>query len=255
MDIKDIEQNIALDDGYAFGKGLFETILILKEPVFLKEHIKRLNDGIKFLGIDNFISEKDVNKKITELNLTNCALKIMVSEKNTIYSKRSIIYKEEHYKRGFTLKVSDCKRNQFSKTTYIKSLNYLDNILEKELALKEGFDEAIFLNLNNFLCEGSVSNLFIIKDRIIYTPKINSGILPGIVREFLINGLRSKGYRVVEDFILLDDLKNSDGAFLTNSLMGVMKINSVDGKSIKDNKFIDDIKFYYDSYINDKYGY
>ena len=238
-----------------FGKGLFETILILKEPVFLKEHIKRLNDGIEFLGINNFISEKDVKEKVKELNLSNCALKIMVSEKNTIYSKRPVIYTEEHYKRGFNLKVSDCKRNQFSKTTYIKSLNYLDNILEKELALKEGFDEAVFLNLNDFLCEGAVSNIFIIKDKTIYTPKVKSGILPGIVRNFLVNTLIDKEYRVVEDFISLEDLKNSDGAFLTNSLMGVMKINSVDGKSIKYNKFIDEIKLYYDNYINSKYGY
>ncbi|HCQ91045.1 MULTISPECIES: aminotransferase class IV [unclassified Clostridium] len=255
MESKEIEQSIVLDDGYAFGKGLFETMLILKEPVFLKEHIKRLNDGINLLGIDNFISEKDIREKVEELKITNCALKIMVSEKNIIYSNRPIIYGEKHYKRGFNLKVSNYKRNQFSKTTYIKSLNYLDNILEKELALKEGFDEAIFLNLDNFLCEGSVSNLFIIKNKMIYTPKISSGLLPGIVREFLINTLRSKGYKVVEDFILLDDLKNSDGAFLTNSLMGIMKINSVDGKNIKDNKIIDEIKFYYDNYINSKYGY
>ena len=255
MDNKEIEQNIVLDDGYAFGKGLFETILILKEPVFLNEHIKRLNDGINLLGIDNFISEKDIREKVEELKLTNCALKIMVSEKNIIYSNRPIIYREEHYKRGFNLKVSNYKRNQFSKTTYIKSLNYLDNILEKELALKEGFDEAIFLNLDNFLCEGSVSNLFVVKNKIIYTPKISSGILPGIVRNFLINGLRGKDYKVIEDVISLNDLKNSDGAFLTNSLMGIMKINSVDDENIKKNKIIDEIKLYYDNYINSKYGY
>ncbi|HAG42196.1 MAG TPA: 4-amino-4-deoxychorismate lyase, partial [Clostridium sp.] len=147
------------------------------------------------------------------------------------------------------------KRNQFSKTTYIKSLNYLDNILEKELALREGFDEAIFLNLDNFLCEGSVSNLFVVKNKKIYTPKISSGILPGIVRNFLINGLRSKDYKVIEDVISLEDLKNSDGAFLTNSLMGIMKINSVDGENIKNSKIIDEIKLYYDNYINSKYGY
>ncbi len=75
------------------------------------------------------------------------------------------------------------------------------------------------------------------------------------MRNFLINNLRSKDYKVIEDFISLDDLKNSDGAFLTNSLMGIMKINSVDGENIKNNKIIDEIKLYYDNYINSKYGY
>ncbi|MDZ5010716.1 4-amino-4-deoxychorismate lyase, partial [Clostridium perfringens] len=133
-----------IDSGFFFRRGDFETILIKKTPIFLREHINRLNNGIKTLKIGEPLEENYIMSIIKEINIQNCALKIAVTEKNIILEPREVLYKSGDYIRGFSLKTSNIIRNSTSKLTYIKSLNYLDNILERESALKEGYDEVLF---------------------------------------------------------------------------------------------------------------
>lgn len=249
----DLNNKINLDDGYFFGRGAFETILVLKEPVFLQLHLKRLNSSLKFLNIDKVITEKEVLEKIKELNIKNEALKIAVSKENVLFTKRKVPYTEENYKKGFDVKISNSKRNEYSSITYLKSLSYLENIIEKENAKKEGFQESIFLNTKNYLAEGSVSNLFFIKNKKIYTPQINCGILPGTIRGFLIDNIESIGYEIVEGDFTINQLLNCDGAFLTNSLMGIMKINSLNNKKIKESEITKEISKFYKKQITLSY--
>ncbi|MDZ5034103.1 aminotransferase class IV, partial [Clostridium perfringens] len=115
--------------------------------------------------------------------------------------------------------------------TYIKSLNYLDNILERESALKEGYDEVLFLNEKGYISQGTTSNIFIVKDNIEYTPNVRSVLLPGIVRDFIINY-----YEVYEKEITLDEVMESDEIFITNSLLGIMGISKINNKILKENK-------------------
>ncbi|WP_411168208.1 aminotransferase class IV [Clostridium sp. MB05] len=220
-----------IDSGFFFGRGVFETILIKKTPIFLREHINRLNNGIKTLKIGEPLEENYIMSIIKEINIQNCALKIAVTEKNIILEPREVLYKSGDYIRGFSLKTSNIIRNSTSKLTYIKSLNYLDNILERESALKEGYDEVLFLNEKGYISEGSTSNIFIVKDNIVYTPNVRSGLLPGIVRDFIINN-----YEVYEKEITLDEVMESDEIFITNSLLGIMGISKINNKILKENK-------------------
>ncbi|WP_010291693.1 aminotransferase class IV [Clostridium senegalense] len=238
-------KNITLDDGYSFGRGCFETILIKEKPILLKEHIKRLNDSLKILKIDKTITVNEVMEKIETLKIKDKALKIMVSRENVIYNSREIAYKESDYSKGFNITISNVKRNENSDLTYIKSLNYLENIIEKEKAKNKGFDEVIFLNTENYIAEGAVSNIFFIKNDIIYTPSIECGILPGIIRGFLVDNIENIGYKIVKGRFTKDELLNCDGAFITNSLMGIMKINSLDDIKINENHMVDKIRSYY----------
>lgn len=238
-------KNITLDDGYSFGRGCFETILIKEKPILLKEHIKRLNDSLKILKIDKTITVNEVMDKIETLKIKDKALKIMVSRENVIYNSREIAYKESDYSKGFNITISNVKRNENSDLTYIKSLNYLENIIEKEKAKNKGFDEVIFLNTENYIAEGAVSNIFFIKNDIIYTPSIECGILPGIIRGFLVDNIENIGYKIVKGRFTKDELLNCDGAFITNSLMGIMKINSLDYIKINENHMVDKIRSYY----------
>ncbi|GAA0117357.1 aminotransferase class IV [Clostridium senegalense] len=238
-------KNITLDDGYSFGRGCFETILIKEKPILLKEHIKRLNDSLKILKIDKTITVNEVMEKIETLKIKDKALKIMVSRENVIYNSREIAYKESDYSKGFNITISNVKRNENSDLTYIKSLNYLENIIEKEKAKNKGFDEVIFLNTENYIAEGAVSNIFFIKNDIIYTPSIECGILPGIIRGFLVDNIENIGYKIVKGRFTKDELLNCDGAFITNSLMGIMKINSLDHIKINENHMVDKIRSYY----------
>lgn len=238
------DEYIKLDSGYLFGRGVFETILIREEPIFLKEHIERLNRGIEYLNLGDKIEEKFVLDKIKYYNIKNKALKIIVSEKNFILEERELTYKNEDYSKGFSLKLSKVIRSSKSDILKIKSINYLENIIEREKAIKEGFNEVIFLNEEGFLTEGSISNLFIIKDKKIYTPHEASGLLKGTVRSFLI-----KNYEIKEENISLEDILSSDEVFITNSLIGIMKVSKFEDKIYKEDKIIECIRKQYEKEI------
>ena len=225
------EDKINLDSGYFFGRGVFETILVKDKPIFLKEHISRLNEGIKILNIGDKVIEEDILNIINKHNIKYCGLKIVVTEKNIVLEKRDIPYKSDDYLKGFSLKLSNINRNSKSKLSYIKSINYLENILEREEALNSGYNEVLFLNEKGYLSEGSMSNIFIIKDKEIYTPSIKCGLLPGIVRNFLI-----KEYKIIEKELTLEDIMMADEIFITNSLLGIMRISKFGNRILTENK-------------------
>ncbi len=215
------KDEVILDSGFNFGRGVFETILIKSEPMFLKQHLERLKNGLNVLKINNYVDEHYLLNILQQFEISNCVLKIIVTEKNIVISTRQSAYKDENYKRGFKLKLSNLRRNPYSYTTYLKSINYTDNILEKEQAAQEGFDEVIFLNTREELAEGSVSNVFFVKDNCIYTPSIECGILNGVVRDWIINN-----YDVIEGRFTTKDIENAEEVFITNSVMGVMQVSS-----------------------------
>lgn len=238
------KDKITIDSGYFFARGVFETILVKEKPIFLEEHINRLNNGINVLQIGESVEIEDINKIIKDFNIKNCALKIVVTEKNIVLETRDILYKSGDYLRGFSLKVADVIKNSTSKLTYIKSINYLENLLEREEALKEGYNEVIFLNEKGYVCEGSLSNIFIVKDGIIFTPKVNSGLLPGVVREYVI-----KNHHVIEKEIILDEVMNADEIFITNSLLGIMGVSKFENRILTENKMTIKIREEYEAQI------
>lgn len=236
--------SISIDSGVFFGRGVFETILVKETPIFLEEHIKRINKSIIELDLGGLIVIEDVINFINQHNIKNKALKITVTEKNLIYSIREIKYKDNDYQQGFKVGISKVLRNSTSRIVGFKTLNYLENIIEYELCQRNGFKESIFFNEQGNLCEGCTSNIFIIKDKIIYTPSIKCGLLPGIVRQWVINN-----FDVVEKKITKEELLNSDEVFLTNSLVGVIKVSNIENK-LFNSEIIEKIKEQYDKAIN-----
>lgn len=219
---------IILDEGYFFGLGLFETMLVENKKVyFLQEHIERINTSIKALNLNiKEIDEAEIigyieqNKSYFEKG--KLVLKVNLSEQNRIFTTRNFAYDDEIYKIGFRLCLADIRRNKFSPFTYHKCNNYADNIFENRKAKSLGFDEAIFLNHDDEICEGSISNIFFVKDDKLYTPKVESGLLKGIIREQII-----KKFDVEEAIIRLTDISQFSSCFITNSIIGIMPVNSI----------------------------
>ena len=181
------KENILLDEGVLLGRGVFETILVKDEPVLFSNHIKRLNNAIDVLKLGEKIEEKDLLDEIEKYEIRNKALKILVTPKNIVFLERDITYKDEDYEKGFKLKLSKVIRNSTSLLTYVKSINYIENLIENQNAKEEGFNEVIFLNEKGFITECSTANIFMVKNGVIYTPKLECGLLNGILREFIIN--------------------------------------------------------------------
>jgi len=231
------DEKIILDSGFHFGRGLFETMLVKEEPLFLAEHLERINRGLPLIGIDKKISGEEVLEAVKKLRCRGCVLKMAVTEKNTLFTARENRYKPEHYSRGFNVGLSPVMRNESSPLTYLKSLNYLDNLLEHERCKRQGLDEVLFFNSRGMLCEGSVSNVFIVKGDRISTPSIECGLLGGIVRKFVI-----ESFDAMEGSLTKEELLEADGVFLTNSVMGIMKVASISGRQCHENSIIDKIR-------------
>ena len=173
----------------------------------------------------------------------------MVSEKNTIITKREIPYKYSDYDEGFSLGLSEVRRNAHSNLTYVKSFNYVENIIERDKIIEKGYNEALFLNTEGFISEGAVSNIFFVKNGIIFTPKIKCGLLPGIIRDFIIQNSRAIGYEIREGEFTYGDLMEAQGVFITNSIMGIMKIVKIEDKIVNESVIVSQIKRYYDRYV------
>ena len=239
---------IELDDGYSFGLGLFETILLYKgKPVFLDEHLARINKSIVDLGLN--IGKLEKNEVFQYLNnskniLEYEVLKIVLSEKNRLFLKREYTYTEKDYQKGFSLNISKVRRNESSIFTFHKTLNYGDNILEKRKSKKLGYDEPIFLNSKNQITEGATSNIFVVVGDKIYTPKLSCGLLNGIVRQYIISN-----YDVTESEIDIEFLNNADEIFLTNSLFGIMPVSNLEKKIFKPQKLGKNILQNYKKYL------
>lgn len=244
-------QTIALDTGYSFGMGIFETIAVEKgQPLFLPWHLERMEKGLKTLGIpmDNFYenaSPKQITQYLQAHPMEHGVLKIMTSEQNLIFTTRENPYTQRDYQKGFRLDISQVFRNETSPFTFVKSFHYGDNLLEKKRAKQNHFDETLFLNTKGQLTETSASNIFFIKDKQIYTPPVKCGLLDGIVRTYV-----KQNYEVKEQILTLTDIEEFDEAFVTNSLMGIMPVVSINDYIFPNRTYTDRILNTYLDFIN-----
>lgn len=225
---------IALDQGYQFGLGAFETIAVeMGTPIFLEKHLHRLEGAAEFLQLGKLeecgITEKRIKEYLEgqeKEKLCHSALKIMLSEQNVIFQMRENHYTEENYRQGFVVDFSKVKRNETSPLISYKTMNYGDCILEKRAAAKAGMDERVFLNTKGEIAEGTVSNLFFVRNGHLETPQKSCGLLPGIMREYI-----CESEEVSETVIYPDMLYRYEECFVTNSLMGIMPVKKLGEKT------------------------
>jgi len=118
----------------------------------------------------------------------------------------------------------------------IKSLNYLNSILAKIEANNAGTDEAIYLDKNGFVCEGTGENVFMVKEGKIVTPPISTGALAGITRERVMKLAEDLGYTVVERNITPNELFNADEVFFTGTAAEVVAVREINRRIIGEGK-------------------
>ena len=97
-------------------------------------------------------------------------------------------------------------------------------------------EEAILLNTSGYLTEGSLHNLFWVRDKVIYTPDLECGVLSGITRKHVIDIATNYGFTIKESFAPVTKLINADEAFMTNSLRGIQPLLVIEGEKIHNGK-------------------
>jgi branched-chain amino acid aminotransferase len=249
-----------LDYGFLYGFGLFETMRAYMGEVFrLDKHIRRLANSAKVMDIS--IDEVELKRAVMDTTrankLSDARIRISISpgegainanpltcKKPTmlIVSEKYIPYSQQVYTRGFKGIPSSYRRNSQSTLSRLKSTSYLMSVMAKQEARLAGADEAICLNEKGLLAEGSMSNIFMVVDGILKTPGMESGILPGITRQAVLELASGIGINYFEGDIKPDNLYKAQEAFLTSSLLEIMPLTRVEDKCIGNGKVGDETK-------------
>ena len=233
------------DWGLLYGYGLFETLRIYGGiPFLLEEHIERLMNSSRELWffikpdveelkgvVYDYIKDKKLQKEALRLSVT------FGNEAEGIYPRlfinhRTVPYGPTDYETGIAAAVSSHRKNEHSPISRHKTFNQLENILAQRFCKEQGVKECIFLNTSGYIAEGSKSNIFFIRDGIVFTPSICCGLLPGITRGEIIDLLRQHGIRVEEGKYTLDQIYTCDECFCTNSLMEAIPLVKVNGNTV-----------------------
>jgi branched-chain amino acid aminotransferase len=240
------------DHGFLYGDGVFEGIRAYDGCVFrLDEHITRLYESAKSIDLQIPITTQGMRQAILNTlrknKLTNAYIRVVITRgigtlglSPLTCHKPSVIIITDYLQPLFEGKnvkaiVASTRRNATTALNpRIKSLNYLNNVLARLEAIKADVDEAIMLNLNGTIAEGTGDNIFIIKQGEIVTPPATAGILMGITRKAVIDLARELKIPITEANISVHDLYNADEAFLTGTAAEIVPLTEVDSRLIND---------------------
>ena len=231
------------DRGLLLGDGVFDTMLYQNnELTYYNDHYKRLKTAAKLLSFNFNLTNEQLKKITTNLikknNFQNKQIAIRTnitrgvskrgldfdkSHKVGIYIKLNIIPKSLFMK-SIKLGIANIRRNNTSPISQNKTLNYLDNVIEKNRATKNCYEDAIFLNINKKVSSTTTSNIFYVQKNKIYTPPLKDGVLNGVMREQFI-----KKKIATTQTTSLNNLLKSDYIFLTNSVFGIRPVKTISG--------------------------
>lgn len=227
-----MKNNLSFESSLAkFGMGLFETIKVKEGKVNLSLHMDRMFNSIKELNINTSYKreflELEILKYIKEHDIYNKALRLTIFDEGYNISIRDIPYDDKSYEQGFKLNISPIKRGSSILYKH-KTTNYFENIYTKNYADNNGFNDGIFTDMNNYILECSVSNIFFIKDNILYTPSKDLPILNGTTKRRILAVCDEFNIEVKECLINIEEIKKFDFVFVTNALMGAMKVVQIE---------------------------
>lgn len=241
------------DRGLLYGDGLFETMRSYAGVIFgLDDHLNRLYNSLRQIKIDIPYTGKYLGSKICDTlklaGIKSAYIRLTItrgeglkgldiggiSRPNVIIAVKPLIdYPDRFYERGVSvLLVKNTRQNEYSPVSGVKSLNYLNCILARLEAQKGGFDEAILINTSGFVAEGASSNIFFVKKGRLVTPSLDSGILPGVTRNVIIEMAKRLGIAVVEKRVTPAELTGAKEIFLTNSLAEVLPVTRLGSKRV-----------------------
>ncbi|WP_418791204.1 aminotransferase class IV [Phosphitispora sp. TUW77] len=241
------------DHGFLYGDGIFETMRSYNGIIFmLSEHLDRLYRSAEELELNIPWSREELTKalsRLISLNGDNQYIRMSITRgpgpvgidprlcpKPTIVAfSKEINIDERLYRKGAAAVFVKTPRNlALAARPDIKSLNFLNNILAKQEVTGSGADEGFMLNYKGQVTEGTVSNIFMIRDKCVFTPSPACGLLQGIARMKVMEIAREIGHRVEETIITPEDFINADEVFYTNSGSEIIPVVILDGRRVGD---------------------
>jgi branched-chain amino acid aminotransferase len=241
------------DRGFLFGDDIFEVCVAYKGRILgLKEHLARLRRSAEYIHLPLPWSDKELAEELhdilAQVNAEKCYLRLMITRgqglgleiAETMKPNKIIMalpakpFPERFYKEGVALQV--VKRESTSRGPQAKTGNYLSGIVAMRSANADQFDDILWSNCDGEITEASTANIFFI-GRIgdtleVVTPHLQSGLLDGITRSFVIKILRENGIEVQEEAVLVDELARFDEAFICSTMRGLFPVRRIDGHQL-----------------------
>ncbi len=237
-----------------YGCGVFEGVRAYNTAngtaIFrLEEHTQRLLNSARILRMSIPFTKEQIMQAqvdvVRENKLESCYLRPLSwigSRKLGISPKGNHIHLmvaawawgaylgDEGMARGIRVKISSYTRHHVNITmTQAKAVsNYTNSILANMEALDDGYDEAMLLDANGFVSEGSGENLFVVKDGVVYTPDLSAGALNGITRNTVLHICKDLGLEVVQKRITRDEVYICDEAFFSGTAAEITPIRELD---------------------------
>jgi aminodeoxychorismate lyase len=240
------------DRGFLFGDGVWEALLVKNgRPFAWDEHIQRLAEGIAFLKLTLPFPMPHLRQFAMELiernRMPDCMLRLSISRGITArgYSPKGAVNpatvmtlhplpaRENNRTPRWRLITSSIRVPANDPLTRFKTANKLPHVLARAEADAAGAQEAILLNTDGFIAEGTSSNVFWIEGESVCTIPLPAGALPGVTRRAVLDLCVKRNIKFREKNVKPAALHKSLGAFLTMTSMGIVEIGSLDGHRLR----------------------
>lgn len=217
---------------YKWGDGVFETAKVFRGRLLLEDlHFERLWVSLRLLGIKagiDFTQDNLVAHVLELCQLNQCGenarirLAVYRQEDDTAaYSIEAVPLPEtvnQWQEEGQEIVLYPFARKSMDAFANLKSANFLPYVLAQRYAAERNVDDAIVLNAQNFLCDSSKANLFLLRGNNVYTPALHQGCVNGVMRRVVLEECKKLGYRVFQDEVEESHLLTADEVFLTNAI-------------------------------------
>ena len=259
------QSNISIfNRNFQYGDGLFETCVVKnKKILFWEKHMSRLDIGCRKLKIKNIEEEiwlKDIKKALSLTSKKNCVLKLILSRGNSqrgysysddILPVRVVIVSEVknvQAKESFSLEYASSGYHSNPNLAGIKHCNRIEQILARS-SLKR--DEAIMLDENQNIISVTQGNIYFIFGQSLVTPKLDRCGVIGSRRSLILDLAESIELNVEQGNVSMNDAKKADEAFISNSIMGIQSVNSIEEYQLPKKMITEQIKIAFESATQD----
>ncbi len=241
------------DSGFLYGAGLFETMRSHNGVVFcLKDHLDRLFFSANSLSMNNPYDKEyliDAIYKVLHVNkLTDARLRMTLTNgpmaKSNQRPRPTLLitatklepYPQEYYNKGVMVVLCPFRQNVSEPTYGHKTTSYFSRMLALNWAHQRRAAEALWFTVDDRLAEGSISNVFLIKNSALYTPPIETPVLAGVARKTVCQIALRNSIKLVEKNLYINNVLEADEVFLTNVIMQILPVISVEKHTVGDGK-------------------
>ncbi|MBI5456144.1 aminotransferase class IV family protein [Candidatus Kaiserbacteria bacterium] len=242
---------------YSYGFGVYETIRVAdKIPYFLLDHIERLGESARIIGLEHGFSGEQLETHILELikknDVETANLKILLigaKEKENaqlfILCLNPLFPDKKLYREGATFVTYEYERA----FPHAKTLNMLQSYLAYRKAKEADCYDALLINREGCITEGTRTNFFCIKGKTLITPP-ESEILLGVTRKAVLKAATQNGYELEEKVVTWGDLRNADGAFVTSTSSKIIPVRRIDDQEFHGPEALKELMRLYDAFLD-----